>query len=224
VRRTSLPPCSEVLADIPSVLTAPGFGAALADSGQRLAVGLLIALAVGVSLGAVMGRQRIVQRLVEPLVVVAFPIPKAALALLFVPWWGAGSVTRVGIVVTGALVPIVVAAFHSAHDLDARVLWAARSLGAGPLTRGLRVVLPSTLPQLVPAFRLALGVAIFTVIGSELLIRGEGVGAFLFTALDNGQTATVFATTTIVAVIGVVLDVTYRVVIERRLRWLEVAR
>ena len=76
VRRTSLPPCSAVLAEIPSVLTAPGFGAALADSGQRLAVGLFIALTVGVSLGAVMGRQRIVQCLVEPFVVVAFPIPK----------------------------------------------------------------------------------------------------------------------------------------------------
>ena len=61
-------------------------------------------------------------------------------------------------------------------------------------------------------------------LGSELLIRGEGVGSFLFTALDNGQTLTVFATCTIVAAIGVLLDVAYRVLVERRLTWLTVAR
>ena len=66
--------------------------------------------------------------------------------------------------------------------------------------------------------------AIFTLLGSELLIRGEGVGSFLFTALDNGQTLKVFATCTIVAAIGVLLDVAYRLLVERRLTWLAVAR
>ena len=37
-----------------------------------------------------MGRWRPLHALVDPLLVVGYPVPKAALILLFVLWWGAG--------------------------------------------------------------------------------------------------------------------------------------
>ena len=66
-----------------------------------------------------------------------------------------------------------------------------------------------------------IAVAIFTVLASELLIRGSGVGAFMFDALDNGQTVTVFAVATIVAAAGFVLDAAYVFAARRALPWLE---
>ena len=100
-------------------------------------------------------------------------------------------------------------------------MWSARGLGTGRVRVWARVVLPAALPQIVSGLRIALAIAIFTVLASELLIRGSGLGAALFTALDNGQTVTVFALSTIVALLGFAADVAYVLVVHRVLPWLE---
>ena len=99
------------------------------------------------------------------------------------------------------------------------LLWSARGLGTGRLRLWRRVILPAALPQILSGLRLAIAIAIFTVLASELLIRGSGVGAYLFDALDNGQTLTVFALSAIVAAIGFLVDAAYVATVRRTLPW-----
>lgn len=221
VRETSIPPFSDVIAEVFDVLGRPGFGTNLASSAERWALGLAIAIAVGVPLGTLMGRWRPLYKIVDPLLVVSYPVPKTALILLFVLWWEAGTVSRVGIVITGCLIPIVISSYHGAHGIEERLVWSARGLGTGPLDRGVRVIVPAALPQIASGLRLAIAISIFTVLGSELLIRGDGIGAYMFTALDNGQTLTVFAMSTIVATIGFLLDLVYVQAVRRGFPWIE---
>jgi taurine transport system permease protein len=221
VRATSIPPFSEVLAQVWALLGEPEFWTNLAGSAQRWAVGFALAIIIGVPLGTMMGRWRPLYRLVDPLLVVAYPVPKAALILLFVLWWGAGNASRVIIIIVGCLIPIVISSYHGAHAIEPRLLWSARGLGTGPVGLWFRVVLPAALPQILSGLRLAIAISIFTLLGSELLIRGIGIGSFMFTALDNGQTLVVFAMATILAVIGFALDVLYVRAVRRWLPWLE---
>ena len=81
------------------------------------------------------------------------------------------------------------------------------------------MILPAALPQILSGLRLAIAIAIFTVLASELLIRGSGLGAQLFDALDNGQTLTVFALITIVAAIGFLVDAAYVAAVRWTLPW-----
>jgi NitT/TauT family transport system permease protein len=83
------------------------------------------------------------------------------------------------------------------------------------------VILPAALPQVLSGVRVAIAIAIFTLLASELLIRGSGIGAYLFNALDDGQTLTVFATSTIVAALGFAIDALYVAGVRRALPWLE---
>ncbi len=99
-------------------------------------------------------------------------------------------------------------------------MWSARGLGTGRIKTWFRVILPAALPQILSGLRLAIAISIFTLLGSELLIRGSGIGAYMFTALDNGQTLTVFAMSTIIAVIGFLLDFLYVRAVRRGLPWL----
>ena len=215
VREQSVPPFSDVAREAGSLLGRPEFLSALATSGTRWAAGFALALLIGVPLGAWMGRSRLVRGVIDPLLALGYPVPKAALILLFVLWFGAGDVARVGIVVTGCLIPIVISAMHGAAGVPPQLLWAARSLGRR------HVILPAALPQILSGARIAIAVAIFTVLASELLIRGSGVGAFMFDALDNGQTVTVFAVAAIVAVAGYGLDALYVLAVRRAAPWLE---
>jgi ABC-type nitrate/sulfonate/bicarbonate transport system permease component len=84
-----------------------------------------------------------------------------------------------------------------------------------------RVVLPAALPQILSGLRLAIAISIFTLLGSELLIRGIGIGSFMFTALDNGQSLIVFAMATLLAVLGFALDFVYVRAVRLWLPWLD---
>lgn len=221
VRRTSLPPFSDVVREAVDVIGRDDFLTNLGASGQRWIIGFVLSIVIGVPLGTLMGRWRLLHRLVDPLLVVGYPVPKTALILIFVLWWGAGDVSRVGIIIAGCLIPIVISSYHGANAVEERLLWSARGLGSGPFTRWFRVTLPAALPQILSGIRLAIAIAIFTLLASELLIRGDGVGAFMFNALDNGQTLTVFAMSTIIATIGFVLDLVFVQAVRRLLPWLQ---
>jgi len=221
VRATSVPPFSDVAGEVVVVLESQEFLDGLGDSAGRWAAGFALAILVGVPLGTVMGRWRALHTLLDPLLVVAYPVPKAALILLFVLWWGAGDASRIAIVVVGCLIPIVISAYHGANAVAPALLWSARGLGTGRVRLWSRVIVPAALPQILSGLRLGIAIAIFTVLASELLIRGSGVGAVMFTALDNGQTLTVFAIGTIVATIGFLVDVLYVAAVRRALPWLE---
>lgn len=221
VRAESIPPFSDVAGEAGSVLGRPEFLDGLGASGARWAAGLALALAIGVPLGTLMGRSRAAAALVDPLLAAAYPVPKAALILLFVLWWGAGDASRIAVVVAGSLIPIVVSAYHGARGVAPPLVWSARGLGTGRLALWPRVILPAALPQILSGVWIALGIAIFTVLASELLIRGSGLGAYMFTALDNGQTPTVFAMSAIVATLGFAADALYVAVVRRGVPWLE---
>ena len=219
VREQSVPPCSDVAREAASLLDAAGVPRqprrARARAGPRASRSPCWPACRSAPW---MGRSRRVRGIVDPLLALGYPVPKAALILLFVLWFGAGDVARVGIVVTGCLIPIVISAMHGAAGVAPELLWTARSLGR---RHGAGVILPAALPQILSGLRIAIAVAIFTVLASELLIRGSGVGAFMFDALDNGQTVTVFAIAAIVAVLGFALDTVYVFAVRRGLPWLE---
>jgi ABC-type nitrate/sulfonate/bicarbonate transport system permease component len=221
VRPQSLPPFSEVLGEAVAVLGRDGFLNDLGASAGRWAAGLGLAIAIGVPLGTLMGRWRPLYALVDPLLVVGYPVPKAALILLFVLWWGAGDAARIAIVVIGSLIPIVISSYHGANAVPRGLLWSARALGTSRLALWWRVIVPAALPQILTGLRLAIGISLFTLLASELLIRGSGIGAYMFDALDTGQTPTVFAISAIVAAIGFLLDAAYVAAVRRGLRWFE---
>lgn len=221
VRPTSLPPFSDVLGEVFVVLGEDEFATNLGASAQRWSLGLLLAILVGIPLGTLMGRFRIVHKLVDPLLVVGYPVPKTALILIFVLWWGADNVSRVGIIIAGCLIPIVISSYHGANAVPERLLWSARGLGARGAARWIQVVLPAALPQILSGLRLAIAIAIFTLLASELLIRGDGLGAYMFTALDNGQTLRVYASSTIIATLGFLLDQLFVQGVRRGVPWLE---
>jgi ABC-type nitrate/sulfonate/bicarbonate transport system permease component len=221
VRAQSVPSFSDVMVEVVDVLGSPQFLDDLAASAERWAIGFALAIVIGIPLGTVMGRWRPLYRLVDPLLVVGYPVPKAALILLFVLWWGAGNGARIAVIVVGCLIPIVISSYHGANAVPPALLWSARGLGTGRARLWFRVILPAALPQILSGLRLAIGISIFTLLGSELLIRGSGLGAAMFTALDNGQTLTVFAMSTIVATIGFLVDLVYVASVRRTLPWLE---
>ncbi|TDC88730.1 ABC transporter permease [Actinomadura sp. 7K507] len=221
VRDTSVPPFSRVLAETGAVLTDPAFASEVGGSAYRWGLGFALAVLTGVPLGIVMARSSLVRRAVEPVLTMSYPVPKVALTLVLVLLFGAGTTARVIIVVLACLIPIVIASFHGAGAVPPQLAWSARGLGTSRAGVLVRVVLPAALPQVLSGMRMAIGVSIFALMAAELMIRQSGIGAYLFGYYDQGDTLRVWATATVIAGIGFLLDTAYVQAVRRALRWLD---
>jgi ABC-type nitrate/sulfonate/bicarbonate transport system permease component len=221
VRATSVPPFSRVFVETGAVLADPAFRAEVGGSVFRWALGFAIALLIGVPLGIVMARSRVARHAIEPVLTMSYPVPKVALILILVLLFGVGTVSRVIIVVLASLIPVVIASFHGADAVDPRLVWSARGLGTGRAGALFRVVLPAALPTVLSGIRLALGVSIFALMAAELMIRQSGIGSYLFTYYDFGDSLRVWATASVIATAGFLLDAAYVSGLKYGLRWLE---
>jgi ABC-type nitrate/sulfonate/bicarbonate transport system permease component len=221
VRATSVPPFGRVLAEAGAVLGDPAFRAEVGGSAYRWGLGFALAVLIGVPLGVVMARSSLVRHAVEPVLTMSYPVPKVALTLVLVLLFGAGTTARVTIVVLACLIPIVIASFHGAAAVEPPLVWSARGLGTGRIGTLARVVLPAALPSVLSGVRLAIGVSIFALMAAELMIRQSGIGAYLFSYYDQGDTLRVWATAAVIAAIGFLLDAAYVQAVRRGLRWLE---
>jgi ABC-type nitrate/sulfonate/bicarbonate transport system permease component len=221
VRPTLIPPFSTVMAELRHVLADPDFLSNFEASARRWAVGFSLAILIGVGLGIVMGRSRIAFFLIDPVVTMSYPVPRAALILILVLWFGVGLTSMSGIIVLGTSIPLIISSYHGAKGVRPNLIWQARALGTSRLRALIKVVLPAALPQVLSGLRIAIAVSLFTLLASELLIRQSGIGAQLFINWDNAQYAAVWAYSVILATIGFGLDFIYVRLVRWLLPWLE---
>jgi ABC-type nitrate/sulfonate/bicarbonate transport system permease component len=204
-----LPPFSKVIGQLPALLRDGSFASSIAASAQRWAIGVVLAVLIGVPLGLAMGRRRAVANLMNPILAMTYTFPKAALILVLVLWFGIGNGSMIAVIVLGCFAPIVISAYHGAKSVNPHLVWSAQTLGVSRPAALLKVVLPAAMPQILSGLRIAMIVSLFTVLSSELLIRRNGIGTFLFNNLDAGQYLVVYAGSLLIATFGFVLDFLY---------------
>jgi NitT/TauT family transport system permease protein len=217
----SFPTALEAIRAIPAILgdkdSLVNFGASL----RRMATGFGVAVAVSIPLGLMMGRSRTVASLFNPLLMVIYPVPKAALMPIIMLWLGVGDVAKTLVIFLGVSLPVIYHSFEGAKAVEEKMLWSGAAMGLSAAQRMFRIVLPSALPETLTGCRTGLVLALITMITSEMIARQSGAGNILFNALDMGQYDTVFAMIIIVGAMGIGLDALFEVTRARLVRWSE---
>ena len=216
-----VPDAVSTMRELPMIL---GEADGLRDIGAslgRMAAGFAIALAISVPLGLAMGRSRAVAAAVNPLLMITYPVPKAALMPIIMLWFGVGDASKLLVIVLGVSLPIIYHAFQGARAVEEKMLWSAQAMGLSGPRRLLRVVLPAALPEILVGCRTGIVMALITMITSEMIARQTGAGNILFNALDMAQYETVYAMILVVSALGIVLDMTFEAVRLRLTGWAE---
>jgi NitT/TauT family transport system permease protein len=217
----SFPTATVALRAIPSVLgdkdSLVNFGASL----RRMAIGFGIAVAVSIPLGLFMGRSRTVASFFNPLLMMIYPVPKAALMPIIMLWLGVGDVAKTLVIFLGVSLPVIYHSFEGAKAVEEKMLWSGAAMGLSSSQRMIRIVLPAALPEILTGCRTGLVLALITMITSEMIARQSGAGNILFNALDMGQYDTVFAMIIIVGAMGICLDALFERIRARLVRWSE---
>jgi len=204
---SGLPPAHEALRELPKILTDKESLLNILDSIRRMVIGFALALAFAVPVGLMMGRSRFVAAFFNPLLMIIYPVPKAALMPIIMLWLGVGDASKTLVIFLGVSLPVIYHSYQGARALEEKMLWSAAAMGMGARARLLRIVLPAALPEIVVGIRTGLVLALITMVTSEMIARKQGVGDILFNALAMAQYETVYATIVIIGMLGFIIDV-----------------
>lgn len=221
LKNDSFPTAIEAIRAIPDILGDKESLINILASLRRMAIGFGIAVLVSIPLGLLMGRSRAVAAFFNPLLMVVYPVPKAALMPIIMLWLGVGDITKTLVIFLGVSLPVIYHSFEGAKAVEEKMLWSGAAMGLSSLQRLVRIVLPAALPEILTGCRTGLVLALITMITSEMIARQSGAGNILFNALDMGQYDTVFAMIIIVGAMGICLDAIFERVRARLVRWSE---
>ena len=188
---------------------------------RRMAIGFGVAVAVSIPLGLMMGRSRGVAAFFNPLLMIIYPVPKAALMPIIMLWLGVGDIAKTLVIFLGVSLPVIYHSFQGARAVEEKMLWSGAAMGMSAAKRLIRIVLPAALPEILTGCRTGIVLALITMVTSEMIARQSGAGNILFNSLDMGQYDTVYAMIIIIGAMGIGFDAAFEALRRRLVRWSE---
>lgn len=217
----SFPTAIEAVRAVPSILGDRESLLNILDSLRRMAIAFAAALLFAIPLGLMMGRSRVVASFFNPLLMITYPVPKAALMPIIMLWLGVGDLAKMLVIFLGVSLPVIYHSFQGARAVEEKMLWSGAAMGLSAPQRMIRIVLPAALPEILTGCRTGLVLALITMVTSEMIARQSGAGNILFNALDMGQYDTVYAMIIIIGAMGIGLDAAFERLRSRLVRWSE---
>jgi NitT/TauT family transport system permease protein len=178
---------------------------------KEAAVGFAIGASVGFVLGVVLVHSRLLQRGLLPYIVASQTIPLLAIAPMVVVGLGSKGVTGwVSVSVTAAYLtffPVTINALRGLQSVDARALELMRSYGAGRWAVLWKLRVPTSLPYLFAALKVAATASVVGAIISELpsgIQDGLGGAILNFNQYYVSEPKNLWATNLVAACLGIV--------------------
>src|SRR6201994_2071307 len=146
----SFPTALQAIRAVPSILGDKEALINILASLRRMAIGFGVAIAVSIPLGLLMGRSRAVASFFNPLLMVIYPVPKAALMPIIMLWLGVGDLSKTLVIFLGVSLPVIYHSFEGARAVEEKMLWSGAAMGMSAAERLVRIVLPAALPEILP--------------------------------------------------------------------------
>jgi ABC-type nitrate/sulfonate/bicarbonate transport system permease component len=194
------------------------------ESAQTLFWGYAIAAILGVALGVLMGWYRKIDWILDPYVSALYATPNVALIPLIILWFGLQLKSKIVIVLLAALFPIIINTYSGVRGISASLVETALAYGARERQLFTKIVLPAALPFIMVGLRLAIGRAIVGMVVGEMFTRLTGLGGLIATYSGAFATDRVFVGIIVLALGGVLLTETLKLVERRLSGWVETAR
>lgn len=214
-----VPPVTSMLASLGHEVATGSFWSELGQTIVVTLVGMAIATVIGVVLGIAIGASTLTYQLTQGVVEFLRPIPP----LVYLPFVllvvGANTEAGIVLVVTAAVWPVLVQTAYGVHDVDPVMRDVATAYGLSLPERIRCVIVPTTLPFVASAIRIAVMMALIVTIGIELLGTGGGLGGAVYFAEQQGQYADMYSYALVAGILGVLFSAALMAGERRVLAW-----
>ncbi len=139
-------------------------------------VSFLLVMLLSLLVAALLWYSNYFSEILEPYLVILNSLPKSALAPLLIVWLGTGTKTIVIAGISVAIFGSVLSVYTSFKQTDKDKIMLMKTLGGSKLDIFSKLVLPSSLPQLISIAKVNIGLALVGVIIGEFLAARRGLG------------------------------------------------
>lgn len=214
-----LPTFSATFAELLRLLGSGEFWTSLADTVVISLIGLGTAAVVGVVLGILVGSFDPFRYATLATLEFLKPIPPIVILPLVVLIYGPTAEMSWFLVFFGCVLPIIMQTVAGVHDADPVTLDTARSYGLGRTEILARVTLPSAMPFIGTAMRVAAPAALVITVVAGLLGGGPGLGRSIYQAQAGGDYPSLYAYVIVLGVLGLIFQGASRQAERRVLHW-----
>jgi NitT/TauT family transport system permease protein len=185
----------------------------------RVALGFGIVVVISVPLGVAMGTWPAARALFEPMIGLVRYMPAPAFIPLLIIWLGLGEPSKIALLVIGTVFFNTLMSADAAAQVPEELVNVTYTLGAsrGEVVR--KVIVPFALPGLVDAMRVNIAATWNLVVVAELIAAQQGLGYRIVRAQRGNHTDTIFAVLIVIGVIGVLMDLGFRVLRNKLSPW-----
>jgi NitT/TauT family transport system permease protein len=146
--------------------------------------GFVIGTLIGVMVAVFLWWSPFLSRVLEPYVVVLNSIPKVALGPIFIVWLGTNVNAIVAMAIAISVIVTVMMVYAGFREVDPNKIKLLRTFGATKLQVLEKVVIPSSIPVIIAALKVNVGLSLVGTIVGEFLVSRAGLG---FLIVYGGQ-------------------------------------
>jgi len=172
----------------------------------RVTAGFYLAVAVSVPLGLFLGRSRAVNGILNPVIQFLRPISPLAWIPFALVWFGIGDRPAVFIIFLASFFPLLVSSTNAAAAIHPMYFQVAANLHFSAWERFRYVVLPASIPSVILALRVTLGVAWLVVVAAEMIAVKSGLGYLIIDSRNALRMDYVIVSMITIGAIGLGLD------------------
>jgi ABC-type nitrate/sulfonate/bicarbonate transport system permease component len=214
-----LPSASETLVTLGELLQRAGIRNDLAVTASEVLTAFVLVVPIGTLLGFLIAENRSFAEVVKPLLFFAFSIPKSIFLPMFILVFGVGFAQKVGFGFFSTIFIVIMSTATAVESVKVEHLTVARSYGATPAQIAWRVYLPSMLPVLLEALRIAMIFNLTGVILAEMYASRDGIGHQIATWGENFQMRQLLAGVLMIAIVAMTFNELVRWVETRCSHW-----
>lgn len=188
-------------------------------SAQEFTIGFVVACIGGIGVGLVMARSERAANALNPWVSGIYATPVIAVAPLFILWFGIGIWSKVAVVISLVIFPVIINTEVGIRSADRQLVEMVRAFGATPTQIFWKVSLPAATPFILAGIRLGVGRGLIGVVVGELFGSRAGLGFLIVQAAEVFDMPLLFAGIIVLATAGILLTAAFRALERHLVPW-----
>ncbi|MBU5485422.1 ABC transporter permease [Clostridium sp. MSJ-11] len=179
-------------------------------------LGFLLGTLLGTLAAILLWWSDFLSKVLDPYLVVLNALPKIALAPIIIFWVGNGIKAIILVALLISIVVTIISVLNGFKEVDEDKIKLLKTFGASKLQILIHLIIPASIPTLISALKINVGLSWVGVIMGEFLVAKEGLG---FLIIFGGQISQLDMVMMSIIILSVIAYIMYEIVafIEKRL-------
>ncbi len=186
----------------------------------RVVLSIIMAVSVALPLGLILGYYDRLDALFTPLIMILYPIPHIVLLPILILWLGLGNMSKIALITIIIFFPMFVQIKDSAKRMTRNYIDLLLVMGAKKFELIRYGTLPSTVPSLLTALKIASGTAFAVLFIAESIASNDGLGYLIIDAWERVNYIEMYSAIVMMALLGMTFYAIFSIMEKKICRWM----